>query len=235
MTSDRAMPEKPISHDKLIRTAILRMVLSLCMLCAMFFVPAGSLAYWEAWVYMAVLVIPMALAFVDLLKRDPELLERRLRVKEKEATQKWIIGLSFLYFLPAFLIPGFDRRFGWSEVPVPVVICADVLVLIGYGICFLALRENRYASRVVEVEKGQECISTGPYSVVRHPMYSGVLIMCLFSPPALGSYWAMIPAVGIVPLLVARIRNEEDVLTRELGGYREYLKRTRYRLIPWLW
>jgi protein-S-isoprenylcysteine O-methyltransferase Ste14 len=229
------MIEKHISRGNMIKTAILRMGLSLCVLCAMFFVSAGSPAYWAAWVYLAVLVIPMALAFIYLLKTDPALLERRLKTKEKEARQKWIIGLSFLYFFPAFLVPGFDKRFGWSDVSVSVVIGADILVLIGYGICFLALRENRYASRVVEVEKGQECISTGPYSVVRHPMYSGVMLMSLFSPPALGSYWAMIPAVGIIPLLVARIRNEEEVLTRELDGYREYLEKTRYRLVPGLW
>lgn len=148
------MIEQHISRGNMIKTVLLRMGLSMCVLCAMFFVPAGSPAYWEAWVYLAVLVIPMALTFIYLLKTDPALLERRLKTKEKEARQKWIIGLSFLYFFPAFLAPGFDKQFGWSDVSVSVVIGADILVLIGYGICFLAMRENRYASRVVEVEKG---------------------------------------------------------------------------------
>ena len=156
-------------------------------------------------------------------------------MREKEASQKMIIRLGSLYYLLIFLIPGFDKRFGWSNVPVVVVIVADVLVLLGYGMFFLVLRENRYASRIIEVEQGQEVISSGPYAIVRHPMYLGVSLMYILSPLALGSYWATIPSLLIIPLLVARIRNEESVLGRELKGYKEYMQKTTYRLIPGIW
>jgi protein-S-isoprenylcysteine O-methyltransferase Ste14 len=201
----------------------------------MFFLPAGTFAYWEAWVYLTVLLIPMVLVLIYLLRNDPELLERRMRMREKESEQKLIIKISYLYFFFVFLLPGFDKRLGWSNVPVAVVIVADVLVLVGYGMFFLALRENRYASRIIEVEKEQKVISSGPYAIVRHPMYVGVSLLYIFSPLALGSYWATIPSLLIIPLLVARIRNEESVLGRELKGYKEYMQKTKYRLIPGIW
>jgi protein-S-isoprenylcysteine O-methyltransferase Ste14 len=156
-------------------------------------------------------------------------------MREREAEQRLIIKLSYLYFLITFLLPGFDHRFGWSKVPGVVVVLADVVVLLGYGMFFLVLRENRYASRIIEIAPEQQVISRGPYALVRHPMYLGVMLMYVFSPLALGSYWAMIPAIGIIPLLVARIRNEESVLARELEGYSDYIQKTRYRLIPGIW
>jgi protein-S-isoprenylcysteine O-methyltransferase Ste14 len=201
----------------------------------MFFLPAGTFAYWEAWAYLAILFIPMFFVLRYLLKNEPELLERRMRMREKEAKQKLIIKLSYLYFLLAFLLPGFDKRFEWSNVPVVLVIAADILVLLGYGMIFLVFRENRYASRIIEVEQEQKVISSGPYAIVRHPMYLGVSIMYIFSPLALGSYWAMIPSLLIIPLLVVRIRNEESVLVRELKGYQEYLQKTKYRFFPGIW
>jgi len=202
-----------------------RLLVVIPLLLAMFFLPAGTLAYWEAWVYLTVLLIPMVLVLIYLLRNDPELLERRMRMREKESEQKLIIKISYLYFLLAFLLPGFDKRFEWSNVPVVVVIVADVLVL----------RENRYASRIIEVEQEQKVISSGPYAIVRHPMYLGVSLMYILSPLALGSYWATIPSLLIIPLLVARIRNEESVLGRELKGYKEYMQKTKYRLIPGIW
>jgi protein-S-isoprenylcysteine O-methyltransferase Ste14 len=139
------------------------------------------------------------------------------------------------WFILAFILPGLDRRFGWSDVPVPVVLAADLLVLLGYGIVVLAFRENQYASRTVQVEQGQKVIATGPYALVRHPMYLGAMLMYAASPLALGSYWALIPALVIVPILVVRIVNEEQVLERELPGYPEYRQATRYRLLPGIW
>lgn len=200
-----------------------------------FFAPAGTIAYWQAWVVLAILVIPMALGFIYWFKKDPELLERRSKTGEKEAEQKVIIKFFSLLFVLTFLIPGFDRRFGWSEVPFMIVVVADILLMCGYGICFLVIHQNRFASRTVATEYAQSVVSTGLYAVVRHPMYSGVALMCLSLPVALGSYWAIIPAVLIVPVLVARIKNEERVLLRELEGYREYTQKTRYRLIPGVW
>jgi protein-S-isoprenylcysteine O-methyltransferase Ste14 len=212
-----------------------RLLVSILVLIALFFLPAGTFAYWEAWVYLAILFIPMVFVFVYLLKTDPELLERRLRTREKEGAQKRIIKLSYFYFLLAFLLPGFDRRWGWSTVPLDIVIVADLLVVLGYGIFALVLRENRYASRIIEVEQEQKVISSGPYRIVRHPMYLGMLLMYLFSPLALGSYWAVIPSALIIPLLVARIRNEERVLMRDLKGYPDYIQKTKYRLVPGIW
>ena len=199
------------------------------------FLPAGSLFFWQGWVYIGILFIPMIFVLFYFLKNDPGLLERRMKMREKEHEQKLIIALSMAFFLIGFLIPGFDFRFGWSDVPVALVLAADGIVLLGYGIFFLTLRANSYASRVIEVELGQEIITTGPYAIVRHPMYSGILLIFLFTPLALGSYWALPAFIPMLPLLMLRIRNEEEVLVRELPGYEEYRQKTRYRLIPFMW
>lgn len=223
------------SQGELIRMVIVRYLLALLILFAIFFLPAGTLAYWEAWVYLAIIFIPMSFVLIYLFKNDPGLLARRMRVREKEAEQKLIIKLAYIPFLLAFLLPGFDKRFGWSNVPMAMVVVAEVLVLLGYGMVFLVFRVNRYASRVVEVEQGQTVISSGPYAVIRHPMYLGSLLLYISSPLALGSYWAMIPALLIIPVIVARIWNEESVLARDLTGYQEYMQKTHYRLIPGIW
>jgi protein-S-isoprenylcysteine O-methyltransferase Ste14 len=214
---------------------IIRLLAAVVFLAAMFFVPAGTLAYWEAWVFMGSLFTPMFVLVVYLLKTAPDLVERRMRLKETQMEQKLIIRLFFIIFALAFLLPGFDHRFGWSSVPVPVVIAADAIVLLGYILVGLVMRENRYASRVIEVEQEQKVITTGPYALIRHPMYLGVLLIYVFSPLALGSYWSMIFTVPLPFLLVARIRNEESVLLRDLKGYSEYLRKTRYRLLPGVW
>lgn len=227
--------DQPGNPGKLLRTAVVRVVLFIAMLGAMLFLPAGTIHYWQAWVYLAILTIPMALVMTYLIRKDPELLERRMRMREKEAEQRTIIKLSYIFFLLAFLIPGFDRRFGWSSVPLEFIIIAEAMVLAGYVVFVLVLRENRYASRIIEVEQKQKVITTGPYAVVRHPMYSGVLLMYGFSPLALGSYWGMLPNVLLVVLIVARILSEERVLIRELEGYREYAQNVKYRLFPGVW
>ncbi|MBK8049686.1 MAG: isoprenylcysteine carboxylmethyltransferase family protein [Anaerolineales bacterium] len=223
------------SKPNLLKGLAIRLGLGIPCLVAMLFLPAGTLAYWEAWIYLAVILIPMTFALIVLYRKAPELLERRMRMREKEATQRKIINLSLLYFLVVFMLPGFDKRFGWSNVPVAVVLVGDLIVLLGYCFILYVFRENQYASRVVEVDEGQQVISTGPYAVVRHPMYLGVTLMYVFSPLALGSYWAMIPALLIIPILVMRIRNEEEVLSRELAGYPAYTQQIRYRLLPGIW
>jgi len=229
------MHSSQLSHGALRRLVYSRVSMGIPVLFAILFLPAGTLAYWEAWVYLAILLIPVFLAFRYLLKNSPELLERRMRMREKETAQKRIIGLSYVYSLIAFLLPGFDRRWDWSQVPAIVVILADVLVVLGYGIFLLVMKENRYASRIIEVEQEQQVISSGPYALVRHPMYLGVLLMYMASPLALGSYWAILPAAFVIPILVARILNEEKVLGQELKGYQEYMQKVRFRLIPGLW
>ena len=229
------MTETHLSHSALTRIVVLRYMEGFLVLSAMFFLTAGTFAYWQAWLYLAILFISMAFVMVYLLKNDPELLERRMHFREQEKAQKRIISLSWLWFLLAFLLPGLDFRFGWSNVPVVVVLAAALLVLLGYGMIVWVFRENRYASRVIEVAQGQQVIDSGPYALVRHPMYCGAIVLYLFSPLALGSWWAMISALPIIPILFMRIRNEEEVLLRELPGYAEYRERVRYRLVPGLW
>ncbi len=226
----------PSNHPcKLVRTVIVRIVFFIAALGAMLFLPAGTFNYWQAWAYLAMLIIPMVFVLTYLIRRNPELLERRMRMREKETEQKLVIKLSILFFVTAFLIPGFDKRFGWSSVPLEVIVAADAIILAGYMVFVLVLRENRYASRIIEVEQKQKVVTTGPYAVVRHPMYSGALLMYGFSPLALGSYWGMIPNVLLLLIIVARIRNEEEVLKQELEGYMEYTQKVKYRLAPGIW
>ena len=201
----------------------------------MLFLPAGLLDYWQAWIYCGVLFIPVSFVIFYFLKKDPELLERRMRMREKEEKQKTIIKTAYIFFFIGFIIPGLDHRYHWSNVPVLLVIVANAIVLSGYILVFFVLRENSYASRIIEVEKGQKVITTGPYAIVRHPMYLGVLLMYLSTPLALGSYWALIFFLPLLPLIVVRLLNEEEVLLRELPGYKEYCQKTRYRLIPFIW
>ena len=201
----------------------------------MLFLPAGSFGYWQAWIYSGVIFIPVFFVVFYFLKKDPELLERRMRMREKEEKQKTIIKFAYIFFFIGFIIPGLDYRYHWSDVPVLLVIAANVIVLSGYIFVFFVLRENSYASRIIEVEKGQKVITTGPYAIVRHPMYLGVLLMFLFTPLALGSYWALMFFLPLLPLIVFRLLNEEEVLLRELMGYEEYCGKTRYRLFPFIW
>ncbi|MCU0455503.1 MAG: isoprenylcysteine carboxylmethyltransferase family protein [Bacteroidales bacterium] len=197
--------------------------------------PAGTLNYWQVYAYFGVILIPMLFVLRYFLKNDPRFLERRTRVAEKEKEQKLIQWINLPIFISAFIVPGLDRRFGWSDVPVEVIIITDVVILGGYLIIFLVFRQNSYASRIIEVDKGQKVITTGLYAWVRHPMYLGVLIMYLPTPLALGSYWGLIPMAFLPVSLVFRILNEEKVLSENLEGYKEYCIKTRYRLIPYVW
>ena len=229
------MAEDRISRNQLKKVVFVRAGFALPVLAALFFLPAGTWNYPEAWIYMAVIFIPMLFTLNYLMKNDPDLLERRMRMRETQTAQKKIVSLSLIYFILAFLLPGFDKRFGWSNVPFYIALVANLIVLVSYLSVIQVFKVNSYASRVVEVMKGQKVISTGPYAIVRHPMYTAVSFMYVFSPLALGSYWAMIPAVLIIPLLMARIKNEEEVLQKELEGYVEYKQKTKYRLIPFIW
>jgi len=212
-----------------------RVVLAFVGMGLVFFLPAGTLRYWQAWVYMFILLVPMLFVMAWLFRNNPELLERRMRARERERRQRNIQMIGSLVFLGIYLLPGLDRRFGWSSVPVIVVIAADILVLAGYALFVRVLKENSYASRIVEVEENQKVITTGPYAMVRHPMYVAVMIMFGLTPLALGSYWAVVPALSLILVLVARIKNEEKVLVDELAGYREYMQRVKFRLIPGIW
>jgi protein-S-isoprenylcysteine O-methyltransferase Ste14 len=229
------MNTSALSRKALLRMVLVRFGAGFLVLCAILFLPAGTLRYWQAWLWLAVLFTPMLGVLVYLLGNDPALLARRMRTREKEKEQSLLIKFSYLWFILTFLLPGFDYRLGWSHVPTAVVIAADALVFLGYYLFILVMKENTYASRVVEVEPGQKLISSGPYALVRHPMYLAVVVMYAFTPLALGSYWALIPDLLIIPVLFGRIRNEEKVLGRELSGYTEYMQQTRFRLFPGVW
>ncbi|MBS3069072.1 isoprenylcysteine carboxylmethyltransferase family protein [Candidatus Micrarchaeota archaeon] len=202
---------------------------------AMLFVPSGTLGYWQAWMYIGTLFVPMLFALIYFLAKDPQFLERRFKTREKEKEQKLVQKLGAPLFLISFLLPAFGKRFGWLDVPAEISIAADVALLLGYGMVFLVFHENSYAGRTVRVEKGQKTISSGSYATVRHPMYAGTVIMFLATPLVLGMYAALIPFLLWLPLLFLRIKNEEEVLKRELKGYKEYCKKVKYRLVPGIW
>ena len=223
-----------LSHRIAVET-LARFLAGFFLIGCMLFFPAGTLRFWEAWLYMGLLFVPVAIVGVVLFIKDPELLERRLRTREREGPQKKVIAASSLVLLAVYLIPGFDRRYAWSTVPATLVLLADILILLGYLLFVLTIKENRYASRVVEVQDNQVAISTGPYALVRHPMYLAVSVIFTFSPLALGSYWALIPALLLFVVLAARIDNEEQLLRRSLTGYEEYCQTVKYRLLPFVW
>jgi protein-S-isoprenylcysteine O-methyltransferase Ste14 len=207
---------------------------------AMLFLPAGTWKYWQGWIFLGLMMIPMIAASIYFSGHDPELVERRLQSKEKVGEQKLIMKFAKLIFVAAFLIPGFDFRFGWSRrtfgaVPVWLMICSGAIALAGYLMTYWVMSANSYASRIIQVEKDQRVISIGPYRIVRHPMYLGAIISILFTPLALGSYWAVPVFALIIPVIILRILNEEKILRQELAGYSEYCQSTRFRLIPLVW
>ncbi len=197
--------------------------------------PAGTFNYWEVYLYFGLLVVPMLFVFRYFLRKDPRFLERRSRGVEKVKEQKLIQIINLPVFIAAFFIPGLDKRFGWSDIPPEIIIATDVIIFVGYLIIYHVFRQNSYASRIVEIDKEQKVITTGLYGIIRHPMYLGVLIMYLPTPLALGSYWGLIPMALLPVALVFRILNEEKVLKENLGGYKEYCLKTKYRLIPYIW
>lgn len=199
------------------------------------FVPAGSLKYWQAWIFCAVTLIPAFFISNYFIKVSPEFLERRMKFKEKEIKQKIIIKITNTIFFLGFLIPGFDYRFGWSNVPVWLVLVSNAIILLSYFLIFLAFKANPFAARTVEVFEGHKVIDTGPYAVVRHPMYAGIIPMFLFMPMALGSFWALIPFIPVCMIIIPRTLNEEEVLKQNLPGYIAYCKKVRYRLVPFVW
>jgi protein-S-isoprenylcysteine O-methyltransferase Ste14 len=203
--------------------------------CALLFIPAGSLRFWQGWAYLMVWFVPTLFAFGYFCKHDPQLIERRLRRKEKVHEQKLIIKFGFVTWLIGYLLPGLDHRFGWSHLPLWLTILSQAFVLGGWLMVFWVLKANSFAAATIRVEPDQKVITSGPYHIVRHPMYLGICVMFLFTPLALGSYFAMPAFVLLIPLFVLRLLNEEKVLHQELPGYSEYCLRTRFRLVPYLW
>jgi protein-S-isoprenylcysteine O-methyltransferase Ste14 len=225
-----------MSNPRSLKTRLLlRSLFAVIFLASLLFLPAGSLRYWPGWVFMAMLFLPMPLTSAYFLKRDAQLVERRLRTKEKISEQQTIIRWAQWVVFGSLLIPGFDYRFGWSHFPLWLMILSQLFVFAGYLITLWVMKENSFASRTVQIEEGHRVISTGPYRLVRHPMYFGAVLMLLFTSPALGSWWALPGFLLVIPLIVLRLLNEEKMLRRDLPGYSDYCLRTRFRLLPLLW
>lgn len=222
-------------NEALFRRGIMRYLSGALLLGILLFVPAGSLYWFEGWLLMALLFVPMLVAGVVLGVKNPALLARRLNSRESEPVQRRVIGLSALMFVSAFVVAGLNRRFAWIVMPRWSVFIAAALFMGGYAMYAEVLRENEYLSRTVEVAEGQHVVDTGLYGVVRHPMYAATLLMFLSMPLVLGSPISLAIMLIYPALIVRRIRNEEEVLTRDLPGYGEYMQKVKYRLIPGIW
>jgi len=224
--------------DRLQRKAFRGLLILFLVMAALLFVTAGTIRYWQAWVYLAVFFGASCLITLYLAKYDPALLKRRLSGgpwAEKEQTQKIIMAFTSIGFLALIVTPALDFRFGWSAVPLPIVAAGNVLIAIGYAIIFLVYKENTFTSATIEVAKDQRVISTGPYALVRHPMYAGGLLYLLGTPLALGSWWGLAAFAVTLPFLIWRLVDEEAFLVKNLPGYAEYREKVRFRLMPGVW
>ena len=214
---------------------ITKLVMGFLLITLLLFLPAGTWHFAQAWLFLALLFIPMTIMGIWLYIFQPNLLAKRLNNKEKEQQQKSVVALSGLMFIAGFVLCGIDYRFAWSTVPLWLTIVASILFLLGYGMYAEVMRENAYLSRTIEVQEGQQLIDTGLYGIVRHPMYTATILMFTSIPLILGSFWSLI-IFAIYPLLmVLRIKNEEQVLAAGLKGYTDYQKCVKWRLLPFVW
>lgn len=220
---------------KLMISALVKVILGIVLVGLLVFLPAGTLSFTAGWIFMGVLFVPLLILGILLFIKAPKLLEKRLESKEEEKTQKVVVAASALIFVGGFVVAGLDYRFSWSRVPFFVTIIAAVLFLVSYGLYVEVMRENAHLSRTVKVTDEQEVVSTGLYSVVRHPMYMATVLMFMMIPLILSS-WISFIIFALYPfVLTFRIRNEEELLTRELKGYKEYKEKVKYRMIPFIW
>ena len=215
--------------------AVSKYLAGLVMVALLLFVPAGSLAYPNGWLFISLLFIPMLVLGLVLLFKAPELLEKRLNAKEEQGEQRKVVGLSALLFLAGFVTAALDFRFGWSQLPGWLVLAASAVLLLSYGMYAEVMRENAYLSRTVEIQENQKVIDTGLYGIIRHPMYTSTILLFLSIPLVLGSGIAFLLFLAYPVLIAKRIRNEEQVLEEGLAGYREYKQKVKYRLIPFIW
>lgn len=220
---------------KLLTNAIIKFISGLILMGAILFLPAGTIKYPHAWLFMALLFVPMLILGIILFVKSPELLSKRLKSKEKENAQVGVVIVSAVMFLGSFVLAGFDFRYGWSHIPVWGVVIAAVLQFAAYGMYAEVMRENAYLSRTVEIQENQKVVDTGLYGVVRHPMYTSTVLLYLAMPVVLGSWIAFVVMLFYPVIIVFRILNEEKVLEQGLEGYREYKQRVKYRLIPFIW
>ena len=215
--------------------ALGKFFLGLIVVGVLLFLPAGTLDYWQGWLFVGVLFAPMFVAGVVLMFRQPELLRKRLEAKEEEKEQKWVVALSCMLFIAMLVVAVLNRRYMWWMLPDWAVFAAAGLFLVGYLLYAEVLRENVWLSRTIEVQEHQKVVDTGLYGIVRHPMYAATLLLFLSMPLVLGSLWAFAIMLCYIPVISKRIRNEEKVLEEGLEGYREYKQRVRYKVIPYVW
>ncbi len=220
---------------KLFCQAIVKFISGLIMVGVLIFLPAGSFAYWQGWLLMGILFVPMFIAGLVMMKKSPELLRKRLNVKEEEKEQKTVILLSGIMFLAAFIVAGLNFRFGWIVLPDWISYTGVAIFLAAYALYAEVLRENAYLSRTVEVQQDQKVIDTGLYGVVRHPMYMSTLLLFLSMPLVLGSVISFVITLAYIPIIAKRIENEEKVLEDGLPGYAEYKNRVKWKVVPFIW
>ncbi|MBQ2311418.1 MAG: isoprenylcysteine carboxylmethyltransferase family protein [Firmicutes bacterium] len=221
--------------NKLLKDAIIKFVCGVVLIGVLLFLPAWDIKWRNGWILMAILFVPMLVAGIIMYKKAPDLLRSRLKAKETQSEQKDVISYSGIMFLAAFVLAGLNHHFGWTTLPAWIVWAGVVIFLLAYCLFGEVLRENRYLSRTIEVREDQEVVSTGLYGVVRHPMYTATVLLFLAMPLVLGSWPSFIIMLAYMPIIVKRIKNEEQVLETELKGYAEYKEKVRYRLIPYIW
>jgi protein-S-isoprenylcysteine O-methyltransferase Ste14 len=228
----------PTSMRSLYSRGILSTLIGAIVMMACLFLPAGTLNYWQAWVFFAVFEIASQAIGIYLAVHDPKLLERRMKfgpAAEKETSQRIIMALVIIGFLAMLVVPAFDHRFGWSPVPPFVSIAGDAFIALSFLFFFFVLKENSYAASTIQIAEGQKVVSTGPYAHVRHPMYAGAIVMLIGIPLALGSWWGLFLLIPFTSVLVWRLVDEEKFLHKNLPGYTEYAQNVRCRLVPHIW
>lgn len=220
---------------KLIIDGLVKLIAGILLTGALTFIPAGTLHFWQGWVLLGTLFIPMFIAGLVMIAKSPDLLRKRLNAKEKQTEQKTVVALSGLMFIAAFVLAGLNFRYGWIPMPAALTWIATAIFLAGYVMYAEVLRENAYLSRTIEVQENQKVVDTGLYGIVRHPMYSATLLLFLSMPLILGSIPSFIITLTYIPIIHKRMTNEEKILAEGLEGYKEYMQKVRYRIIPLIW
>ena len=222
-------------RNKLSLQALTKTIMGFVFICVLLFLPAGTFRYWNAWLFLAVLFIPMIILGIVMLFKSPDLLKKRLDAKEKEGEQKWVVALSGIMFMAAFVVAALNFRFSWHSLPDCVIWISVAMFLLSYLMYAEVIRENVFLSRTIEVQENQKVIDTGLYGMVRHPMYFATIILFLSIPLILGSLISFFIMLAYIPIIAIRINNEERVLEKGLKGYKEYKQKVRYKLIPFIW
>lgn len=222
-------------NARLFASALTKYAAGVVLVGCLLFIPAGTISWWQGWLFMALLFAPMFIAGIVMMAKAPDLLRKRLNAKEEEGQQRTVLALSALMFIAAFVVAGLGRRLGWPALPEWVSYAGAAVFLASYVLYAEVMRENAYLSRTIEVQEGQHVVDAGLYGIVRHPMYSVTLFLFLSIPIVLGSVFSFAIMLAYIPIIAKRIRNEEEVLEAGLDGYRDYKTRVKWRLVPGIW